>query len=71
LGLEPPPLVPYEAAALSPMARTALSPMARSFYRDDKRVSSRRIKEELGATLSYPDYQAGPLHVVRILAAGG
>jgi hypothetical protein len=60
LGLEPPPLVPYEAAALSPMAR--------SFYRDDKRVSSRRIKEELGATLSYPDYQAG---LAAILAAGG
>jgi nucleoside-diphosphate-sugar epimerase len=60
LGLEPPPLVPYEAAALSPMAR--------SFYRDNKRVSNRRIKEELGVSLAYPDYQAG---LNAILAAGG
>jgi nucleoside-diphosphate-sugar epimerase len=60
LGLEPPPLVPYEAAALSPMAR--------SFYRDNKRVSNRRIKEELGVSLAYPDYQAG---LKAILAAGG
>ena len=51
LGLEPPPLVPFETADLSPMAR--------SFYRDNKRVSNRRIKEELGVTLAYPDYKAG------------
>ncbi|MHA1152527.1 MAG: SDR family oxidoreductase [Alphaproteobacteria bacterium] len=51
LGLEPPPLVPYEAAGLSALAR--------SFYRDNKRVSNRRIKEELGVTLAYPDYETG------------
>jgi len=51
LGLEPPPLIPFETADLSPMAR--------SFYRDNKRVSNRRIKEELGVTLAYPDYRAG------------
>jgi nucleoside-diphosphate-sugar epimerase len=60
LGLEPPPLVPYEAAALSPMAR--------SFYRDNKRVSNRRIKEELRVALAYPDYQSG---LAAIQAAGG
>jgi hypothetical protein len=60
LGLEPPPLTPFEAAELSPMAR--------SFYRDNKRVSNRRIKEELGVTLAYPDYNAG---LAAILAAGG
>ncbi len=60
LGLEPPPLVPFEAADLSPMAR--------SFYRDNTRVSNRRIKEELGVTLAYPDYNAG---LAAILAAGG
>ena len=60
LGLEPPPLVPYEAAGLSAMAR--------SFYRDNKRVSNRRIKDELGVALAYPDYQAG---LAAILAAGG
>ncbi len=58
LGLGPPPLVPFEAAGLSAMAR--------SFYRDNKRVSNRRIKEELGVALAYPDYQAG---LAAILAA--
>jgi nucleoside-diphosphate-sugar epimerase len=60
LGLAPPPLVPFEAAALSVMAR--------SFYRDNKRVSNQRIKEELGVSLAYPDYKTG---LEAILAAGG
>ncbi|MDJ0944043.1 MAG: SDR family oxidoreductase [Kiloniellales bacterium] len=51
LGVEPPPLVPFEAAELSDMAR--------SFYRDNKRVSNARIKAELGVTLAYPDYRTG------------
>jgi len=51
LGLPPPPLVPF--------AEAELSPMARSFYRDNKRVSNRRIKDELGVRLRYPDYRAG------------
>jgi nucleoside-diphosphate-sugar epimerase len=51
LGLPAPPLVPLEAAGLSPMAR--------SFYDDNKRVSNRLIKNELGVTLRYPDYRAG------------
>jgi nucleoside-diphosphate-sugar epimerase len=51
LGLAPPPLVPFDAAELTPMAR--------SFYDDNKRVSNRRIKEELGVRLTYPNYQYG------------
>jgi nucleoside-diphosphate-sugar epimerase len=51
LGVATPPLVPLEAAELSPMAR--------SFYDDNKRVSNRLIKSELGVTLRYPDYRAG------------
>ncbi len=51
LGLAPPPLTPFETAELSPMAR--------SFYRDNKRVSNRRLKNELGVSLAYPDYKAG------------
>ncbi|WP_022727812.1 SDR family oxidoreductase [Fodinicurvata sediminis] len=51
LGVEPPPLVPFEEADLSPMAR--------SFYDDNKRVCNRRIKEELGVRLDYPDYRSG------------
>ena len=51
LGVDPPPLVPFEAAELSDMAR--------SFYRDNKRVSNARIKAELGVSLAYPDYKIG------------
>ncbi len=60
LGVAPPPLVAFEAAELSAMAR--------SFYRDNKRVSNRRIKEELGVALAYPDYRTG---LKAILEAGG
>src|SRR3546814_16937063 len=51
LGIEPPPLVPLEAAALSPMAQ--------SFYADSRRVRNDKIKTELGVTLSHPDYRRG------------
>jgi nucleoside-diphosphate-sugar epimerase len=58
LGVPPPPLVPFDEAELSPMAR--------SFYDDNKRVSNRLIKEELGVQLRYLDYRAG---LAAILAA--
>ena len=51
LGVESPPLVPLDTAGLSPMAR--------SFYDDNKRVSNRLIKSELGVSLRYPDFRAG------------
>ena len=51
LGVESPPVVPFEKAELSEMAR--------SFYADNKRVRNNRIKEELGVSLKYPDYRAG------------
>jgi nucleoside-diphosphate-sugar epimerase len=51
LGVPAPPLLPLEAAALSPMAR--------SFYDDNKRVSNRLIKAELGVSLRYPDFRTG------------
>ena len=51
LGLPEPPGVPYEAAEMSPMAR--------SFYGESKRVSNRRIREELGVDLAYPTYREG------------
>ncbi len=51
LGVPAPPLAPLESAGLSPMAR--------SFYDDNKRVSNRLIKTELGATLRYPSFRAG------------
>jgi nucleoside-diphosphate-sugar epimerase len=51
LGMEPPPLVPFEQADLSPMAA--------SFYADNKRVRNDRIKRELGVRLAFPTYREG------------
>jgi nucleoside-diphosphate-sugar epimerase len=51
LGLPVPPEVPFDDADMSPMAR--------SFYAESKKVSNRRIKEELRVTLTYPDYRTG------------
>lgn len=51
LDMTPPPLVPFEEAGLSPMAE--------SFYLDCRRVSNRRMREELGVTLAYPTYREG------------
>ncbi|WP_413991886.1 SDR family oxidoreductase [Labrys okinawensis] len=51
LGIEPPPEVAYEAAQMSPMAR--------SFYGENKRVSNRCIREDLGYRLAFPTYREG------------
>lgn len=51
MGIEPPPLIPYETADLSEMAR--------SFYQSNRRVKNKKIKTELGVRLKYPDYKAG------------
>jgi nucleoside-diphosphate-sugar epimerase len=51
LGIEPPPEVPFEQAALSPMAR--------SFYMDSKRVSNMRVRQELGYQFLFPNYREG------------
>ncbi len=53
LGRQPPPLVPFDEAARD------MSPLALSFWRDDRLVSNRKIKEDLGVTLAYPDYRVG------------
>ena len=51
LGVEPPTLEPYEKADLSPTAR--------GFYTTNKRISNKKIKQELGVNLQYPDYRYG------------
>lgn len=61
LGVEAPPEIPYDIAAKD------MSEMARSFYAESKRVSNRKIKEELGVRLAYPDYRKG---LQALLAAG-
>jgi nucleoside-diphosphate-sugar epimerase len=63
LGVPVPPLVPFEAAELSPMAR--------SFYDDNKRVSNALIKRELGISLRYPNYRAGLAAILAAERSGG
>lgn len=57
LGVPQPPEVPIEDADLSPMAA--------SFYAECRRVCNRRIKDELGVRLTYPDYEAGLAAVLK------
>lgn len=51
LGLPVPAEIPFE--------RAKLTGLSRSFYDESKRVSNRRIKEELGYRLAYPTYREG------------
>jgi nucleoside-diphosphate-sugar epimerase len=53
LGVEPPPLMPFEEA------QRTLSPMALSFYAGCARVRNDRLKRELGIVLRYPTYREG------------
>ncbi len=50
-GIASPPAVAY--------AEARLTEMAASFWGECKRVSNRRIKDELGVALSYPSYREG------------
>lgn len=51
LGRPLPPDIRFEEAEMSPMAR--------SFYAESKRVSNRRMREELGVEPLYPSYREG------------
>ncbi len=51
LGVEAPPLIPFEQAEMSAMGR--------EFYSANRRVSNKRIKQELGIKLLYPTYREG------------
>jgi nucleoside-diphosphate-sugar epimerase len=58
LDLPPPPEESFD--------RADMSPMARSFYAESKRVSNRRIREDLGVRLRHPTYREG---LAAVLAA--
>ena len=62
LRVDPPPLVAFDDAGLSPMAR--------SFYADNRLVSNERIKEKLGVDLKYPDFRTGLRHVFEQESSG-
>ena len=51
MGIPPPPAIAF--------AEAELSPMARSFYASNRRISNRRIRDELGVALAYPTYREG------------
>lgn len=59
LGVEAPPEIPFETAELSPMAR--------SFYGENKRVSNKRLKQDLGYTFRYPDYRVALRDLLKTL----
>jgi len=58
LQVPPPPEVPFADAKLSPMAA--------SFYADNRRVSNKRIRQDLGVALQFPTYREG----LRAILAG-
>ena len=51
IGVPPPPETPFEDADFSPMAR--------SFWGQNKRVSNRRLRDELKVELACPTYREG------------
>jgi dTDP-4-dehydrorhamnose reductase len=51
MGVEPPPEQDLDSADLTPLAR--------SFYAENKRVSNRKLKDELGVRLAFPTYRVG------------
>ena len=51
LGLESPPLIPFDEVDLAPITR--------SFYADNKRVRNDKIKTELGVDLKYKTFKEG------------
>jgi len=51
LGVAPPPERDFTT--------TEMTPMARSFYGENKRVSNKRIKSELGFEFAHPTYREG------------
>lgn len=51
LRVEPPPAIAFEQANFSPMAL--------SFWGENKRVSNRQMREELGVALNYPTFREG------------
>jgi len=53
LGCRLPPLQSYARI------EAELSPMARSFWSENRRASSRRLREELGYRLQFPSYREG------------
>lgn len=52
-------LLHQQALPLIPFEKAQLSPMAQDFYCANRKVSNKKIKQELGVELNYPSYQQG------------
>lgn len=59
LGIDPPEVEDFETA------KQRMTPMGLSFWMDNRRVSNRRVREELGVQLAHPDYRSGLLAVLK------
>ncbi|MCK4945244.1 MAG: SDR family oxidoreductase [Alphaproteobacteria bacterium] len=57
IGINSPPLLPFDQAELAPVVR--------GFYRDNKRVCNDKIKDEFDINLLYPDYRRGLLSCLK------
>jgi nucleoside-diphosphate-sugar epimerase len=51
MGIAPPPMEPFATADLSPLAL--------SFYADNRRISTEKLRRELGYVWRYPTYREG------------
>lgn len=51
LGVEPPPLIPF--------AEADLSPMAKSFYSSSRKINNDKVKLNLGMKFAFPTYKEG------------
>jgi nucleoside-diphosphate-sugar epimerase len=60
LGIEPPPLEPFEAGNVAPTARR--------FFQESRRISNGLARRELGWSPLYPSYREG---LKAVLAVGG
>ncbi len=65
VGKTPPPFIPFDEAAKT------MSPMGLSFWRDNRVVSNRRIRDELGVKLAYPTFREGLAGILREQMSGG
>ena len=64
-GLAPPPRLPRE------QLREQVSPMLLSFMSESRRLDNRRIKDELGVRLRYPDVDSALAEMRGTRISGG
>jgi nucleoside-diphosphate-sugar epimerase len=56
-------LIKYNPPTIVPFANAKLSPMEQEFYSNNRRVSNFKIKNELNVHLKYPSYKEGLMNI--------